>query len=1427
LENRKVNLPELSIQYKDYAEWEQSKENQKRLKKQEKYWLKELSGELPVLNLPTDKPRPIKKKYKEMGGEFIKINSKVSQKLKIISKENNVTFFVLLFTVFNLLLHRITGQKRLIVKNFFANRQNEQLSNVIGLLFNSLPIKTDIKDNYRFLDLLKIINEKVLNAHENHDFYVDSILNEKRELEYEDNRQISEVVFQFFEKREVSSKMKGVSMEFKSFLNAHDTNFDLHFVSFERDNNLMAIFKYNKDLFNSETIKGFLNIFNVVISEIAELPSKQIKEINAISKQEKQRLLTTYNGKEVSYPKEKSMIELFREKAEKYSGKTAIQYENDKFSYKELDNEIRKTKELLIKKGVRENDKVCIFLERSIDSVVSMFAILEIGAVYVPIDISYPKERIDYIIGDTNAKLIITVNKLKEEIENNKEIDLFLIDKKQEEEKTAKEVKIDKEEKITKTEELKKIEELKNKKKRKTQYNEDDIASIYYTSGSTGNPKGIMITERSMKSYIFSGLKAIEKRSKKINKNDLFCQNLPAGYIISMWQFFTPLMLGAKLTIYSDDIAKNPILFFKQIKKDKISVIQTVPSFLSSYMEGLKTSSDFKTKNSIEFNDLIELQLTGEKIFASTVNEFYEKNKKTKLINLYGSTETVDDSLHYEIPRNRKHDKILAGCPFSLKTYILDKEKRLLPIGITGELYVSGKALSEGYLNNKERTSLRQGSERQGKENEALIKQNKEVFIPNPFIKETRMYKTGDLAKMHPDGNIEILGRSDNLINLRGNRIELGEIEINLQKHNEIERCAVLTKQEKQEGQTKKIKEKEENKETIVIAYYKAKKQIKQEDLREFLDQKLPKYMIPADFIYVNDFPLNSSGKIDKLALLKIKKKKKDKNKYIAPKTETEKKVAKIWQEVLKVKKISRNDNFFNLGGHSLKAIQVLSRINGQFKIDLGLKEIFKYIKLYEISKKIDKNKKGHKNILTKTIIPRTKRKNKYALSYVQEKMFNVYKNEPESSFLNINVIDRVEGNFNVDIFKKALLAVIERHESLRTNFKEIKGKIVQVICSKEKYLKLLNENSNLLKIYDYSNGRVVMSEKEYNVKIKKIIKERTLKPFKLESEPLIRVVLIKEKYPKKYIVLTSIHHIIADDWSIRIFKRDLMAVYNGFLLNKKPNLPKINIQYKDYSEWEQSRDYNEKLKKQEKYWKRKIGNKLPILNLPIDKPRPVIQSNVAEDEIFIVDKETMKKMKKLASKKNTTVPILLFSVLNLFLYKKTKQNDILIGILFDNRNYKELDNLIGLFINTLAIRTKIKSGHTFDKLISINKNNFSEALNNKDYSFERLSEKNNFGRGPERNPFFDVAFQYFQTANEKGVGLKGVKVISRGVRKKTTKFDIKFIVEEIKDNFIAVVVRYNKSLFSGKLRKKYLNEIKELIEYVLKDSSKEIEKYF
>jgi tyrocidine synthetase-3 len=1421
LENKKINLPKLSMQYKDYAEWEQSKENQKRLKKQEKYWLKELSGELPVLNLPTDKPRRIKKKYKEMGGEFVEINSAIVKKIKIISKENNVTFFVFLFTVFNLLLHRITGQKRLIVKNFFANRQNEQLSNVIGLLFNSLPIKTDIKDNYCFLDLLKIINEKILNAHENHDFYVDSILNKKRELEYEDNRQISEVIFQFFEKREGSNEMKGISTEFKKVLNAQDTNFDLHFVSFERDNNLMAIFKYNKDLFNSETIKGFLNIFNVVISEIADLPSKQIKEISAISEQEKQRLLTTYNGEEIEFPQEKSMIELFREKAKQYPKKTAIQYENNKFSYKELDNEIRKTKELLIKKGVRENDKVCIFLERSINSVVAMFSILDIGAVYIPIDISYPKERVDYIIDDTNAKLIITTNELKEEIINNKEIDLFLIDKKQEEEKTAKE------EKITK------VEELNNKDKRKRQYNENNLASIYYTSGSTGNPKGIMITERSMKSYIFSGLKAIEKRSKKINENNLFCQNLPAGYIISMWQFFAPLMLGAKLTIHSDDIAKNPIKFFKQIKKDKISIIQTVPSFLSSYIEELKTSSDSKTKNDIEFNNLIELQLTGENIFASTVNDFYEKNKKTKLINLYGSTETVDDSLHYEIPRNKRYEKILAGRPFSLKTYILDKEKRLLPIGITGELYVSGKALSEGYLDS---IPLRQGFEGQGgvnnapaeqsKKNNTLTKQNKEVFISNPFIKGERMYKTGDLAKMHPDGNIEILGRSDNLVNLRGNRIELGEIETNLRKYNKIERVVVLTKQEDRAEQVKENK-REQGKEKIIIAYYKAKKQIKQEDLREFLSQKLPRYMIPADFIHINDFPLNSSGKIDKLALLKIKKKKKDKNKYIAPKTETEKRVAKIWQEVLDVKRVNRNDNFFNLGGHSLKAIQVVSRINSQFKIDLGLKEVFKYIKLYELSKKIDDNKKGHKNILTKTIIPRTKIKNKYALSYVQEKMFNVYKNEPKSSFLNINIIDRVEGNFNIDIFKKALLAIIERHESLRTNFKEIKGKIMQIIYPKEKYLKLLNENSNLLKIYDYSNKKVGISEKEYNVKIKKIIKERTLKPFKLKNEPLIRVVIIKEKYPKKYIVLTSIHHIIADDWSIRIFKRDLMAVYNGFLINKKPNLPKINIQYKDYSEWEQSKDYNEKLKKQEKYWRRKIGNKLPILNLPIDKPRPVIQSNVAEDEIFIIDKETMKKIKKLASKKNTTVPILLFSVLNLFLYKKTKQNDILIGILFDNRNYKELDNLIGLFINTLAIRTKIKSVHTFDKLISINKNNFSEALNNKDYSFERLSEKNNFERGPERNPFFDVAFQYFQTSNEKGVGLKGVKVISRGVRKKTTKFDIKFIVEEIKDNFIAVVVRYNKSLFSGKLRKKYLNEIKELIEYVLKDSSKEIEKYF
>src|SRR3989339_380216 len=888
LNNRRIYLPGLKIQYKDYAAWEQSRSNKTRLLKQEKYWLKLLSGELPILDLPTDYLRSPIQSY-SCETEKMVLSKDITKKIKKLAKQRNNTLFILLFTVYNIFLYKISNQDKFIVGTPITNRNHLEIQDVMGVFINNLSIKNDLSNNPKFFDLLQRTKENIVSAAHNGEYPFENLI-EKLKIKRDLSRSpIFNVMFQFDAKDSRISKFNNLKFKKIPQINVN-TNFDLKFKSIEtQKNNIILSFIYNKDLFKQDTIKNFLNIFKILIENIIKDPDKKIDEFDTINQKEANRIIKQFTGQKIKYS-DLTINELFEEQVLKNPKKIVVEFAEQQLSYQELNRMVNKLACYLSRvKKIRKGRVVSIFLDRSIDSVVSILGVLKTGACFVPIDTSYPKKRINHIFKDADSSLLITTK------------DLF-----------NKLPRITKQKVLRLDQEGKEIEKIFSKNLN-IKLKKDDLASIIYTSGSTGNPKGVMLTQGGIVNYTYTKLNALEKRNRSLKKEEIVAQTAPVGYVISIWQMFVPIVSGAKLIIYGNETIKDVGRFFRKIDEDKVNLIQIVPSFLWSYLDIAKANNKYSKLTSLK-----EIQLTGEITPPALANNFYKKYK-IPLVNVYGSSEISDDALHYEIPKQTDQYRILSGKPIMKEVYIVDNNLKPIPRGIIGEIYVGGENLSKGYLNNKDKT--------------------KKAFLCPPFRKGKRIYKMGDLARMCEDGNIEVIGRNDYQVNIHGNRIELGEIEFNLQKHSDVERCIVTTKND------------------VLIAYYTAKNKITPENLREYLREILPEYMIPTIFVYLKEFPLNAHGKIDRQSLPEPKEGDMGVDEYKSPQTDREKKVAEIWQEVLNIKTVGLNDNFFHLGGHSLKAIQVLARINKKFKIDLSLKDLFKNFSIRKLVKSVKINK--------------------------------------------------------------------------------------------------------------------------------------------------------------------------------------------------------------------------------------------------------------------------------------------------------------------------------------------------------------------------------------------------------------------------------------------------------------------------------------
>ncbi|WP_394775344.1 amino acid adenylation domain-containing protein [Flavobacterium sp.] len=841
IQSEKVNLPELRIQYKDYAGWLSQEAQQQHYKTSETYWLNQFSGSIPVMELPGFNKRPLVKTYngKYLSYEFSK---EFAEKVTAFSHKNDVTLFMTLMAGVNALLNRYTGQQDIIIGSPIAGREHSDLENQIGLYLNTLALRTQMNKDFNFLDLLRHEKNVILSGYEHQGYPFDELV-DKLELKRDSSRSALfdiMVVLQSQSKLNTSNNEKLIGLEINEQEVIHKkAQFDLIFAFMETDGLLLGI-EYNTDIYDASFIEKIAIHFEQLINTMIDQPEAKIQQIDYLKAEEKQRLLFDFNDTTVAYPSDKTIVELFEEQVEKRPDHIAVVFEGKEITYKELNEEANELGYYLRDNyHIKPDDFIGIKLGRSENLIISILGILKSGGAYAPIDTNYPADRIKYIEDDTRCKIII----------DTAEWNLF---------------------KATKEEHTKGNLPLVNAP--------EDLAYVIYTSGTTGNPKGVMVEHRSVVRLVKPGAYF------PLNENKTLLSTGAISFDATIFDFFGTLLNGAKLVMTTQECLLDTNCLKNVIRQEKVNGFFMTTAWFNQLVD-----------NDIDvFETIDHLIFGGEMVSAKHVEKIFNTFKHIKLTHAYGPTENTTFSLTHDI-ENLNTPTISIGKAIENSTvYILDEYLQPVPVGIAGTLYVAGDGLSRGYLNKPELTA--------------------EKFIENPFIQGTKMYNTGDLGKWLPNGNVDILGRIDNQVKIRGHRIELGEIETALQNHsNAIKQVIVDVKGV--------------NEDKVIVAYYVADVEVDKNVLQSDLGKVLPDYMLPGYYIQLDVMPLTNNGKVDKKALPDVTQEDLIKTQYIAPRSEQEKVLAAVWSEVLKYENIGIKDSFYNLGGDSIKSILIVSRL--------------------------------------------------------------------------------------------------------------------------------------------------------------------------------------------------------------------------------------------------------------------------------------------------------------------------------------------------------------------------------------------------------------------------------------------------------------------------------------------------------------------
>ena len=1347
------DLPPLQLQYKDYSQWQNGPQQKEILTKQREYWIEEFAEDVPVLLLPLDYPRPLLQSF-DGGTVHFELSPGETHGLRAIAQKIKGTLYMALLALYTVFMAKITGQDDIVVGSPVAGRRHKDLENIIGNFVNTLALRNRLDWEMPFKVLLDKVKTNLLQAFDNQEYPYEDLIEEAGVKRDTSRNPLFDAVLVLHnvditgEIPRVSIgdvKIKPVSIPGKT------SKFDLTLQIIEGQEKIGLDFEYCSKLFMPSTIRRFAQYFKEILNAILQEPAMRLREISIISSEEKRQLLATFNHTQVQYPGQQTIDRLFGEQAartpdhialvgadegeekkrrreeEKNGGVETLRATSlrtiktsQQITYRQLNDQSGQLGEFLIEKGAQSGMIIGIMLERSIEMIIGMMGILKAGGAYMPIDPDYPQERIDYMIQDSNAKILLT---------NKSEVQTT---------------------------------EHENPHRGLQHSESHHLAYIIYTSGSTGKPKGVMVEHRNVVRLFFH-----EGCLFDFTGQDIWTMFHSPCFDFSVWEMYGALLFGGKVIVVSKMTAREPARFLELLKARGVTVLNQTPSAFYA-LEAMELQSSDKKLH------LRYVIFGGEALHPIKLEKWREKYPETRLINMFGITETTVHVTYRELSEEDiRQDVRHIGCPIpTLSTYVVDGYQQLQPAGIVGELCVGGGGVARGYLNRVDLTAER--------------------FVENSFEPGGRLYWSGDLAKITDGSDIEYLGRSDQQVQVRGFRVEMGEIENQLLHHPLVKEAYVMDR----EDSTADI---------YLCAYIVVEKEkaLDTAELREFVHSRLPEYMIPSFFVQLEALPITSNGKVDWRALPVPMVGEAGKN-LIAPRDEVEKKLAEIWATILGLDKntISIDDNFFELGGHSLKAGILAALVHKEMDVRIPLPEIF-----------VNSHIRGMAEYIRMAVkekylsIEPAKKKVYYALSSAQRRLYIMQHVDPSIIAYNITQMYVLRGRLDIERLASTFRQLIRRHESLRTSFITFAGEPVQEI----------HENVEFeIKCPDNNTGvSTVMSN--------------FIMPFDLQHAPLLRVGLLKVK-EEEHILMIDMHHIITDGVSINILVRDFAALYEN-----NP-LPGLKLQYKDFSEWQNSEFVKKDMARQKTYWLNRFSGTIPRLNLATDYERSETKNFAGESINFVIDEKLCHHVIQLTQETETSIFMFLLAVYNVLLYHYSKQEDILVGSPITGRRHADLQHIVGMFVNMLVYRNYPAGHKTFREFLEEVKQNALQAYENQDYQFEQLIMDLNLQGTVDRNPLFDAVFSMQRTdldMEENNTHTNRVHGDSERIdplqitlypfKRQSTPFELIMSAYETNDT-IMMTLDYAARLFKHSTAEKIIRHYQEVIRQVVENMDIELQ---
>ena len=1331
-----LQWPALSIQYADHALWQRAQSQSPQFERKLAFWKEQLTA-LAILQLPTDRVRPAMQSYRGQRLAF-ELPATLLHELRALSRREGATLYMTLLAAFEVLLGRHSAQQDVAVGTPTAARAHTELEGLIGFFVNTLVMRADLSANPPFLALLSQVRERALQVYEHLDVPFECLVEELNPVRDPSRSPLVQVMFVLQNTPDATLRLDGLQVSALP-IESHSAKFDLTLTLTERPDGLHGELEYATDLFERATIERMAGHFAVLLQGIVAKPETPIDRLPMLTDAERHQLLVTWNDTSVDYPRERCIHQLFEEQVARTPEAVALVFEDQQLSYRELNARANQLAHHLLALGVGPEVLVGICVERSLELIIGLLGILKAGGAYVPLDPSYPPARLAFMLADTQAPVLLTQQTLLAQLPPY----------------AGRTVCLDRDgENIA----------AQPDTAPPCRATAENLAYVIYTSGSTGRPKGVTVPHRGVLRLLL-GIDYVQ-----LDQQQTFLLLSPISFDASTFELWGALLHGARCAIFHERVPTIATL------GETLGRYQVTTLWLTASLFNVLIDEAPQILGGVR-----QLLTGGEALSPSHVRAALKCLPEVQLVNGYGPTESTTFTCCYRIPKlsDEARASIPIGRPIgNTRVYVLDRSLGPVPVGVTGELCITGDGLARGYLNRPELTA--------------------EKFLPDPFsaVPGARLYRTGDRARYLPDGNIEFLGRLDDQVKIRGFRIELGEIERVLAEHPAVCQAVVLARADTPGDQR-------------LVAYVVPADAAltDSEPLRAFLRERLPDYLRPATYVLLADLPLTPNGKLDRKALPAPQYGREDLGStFVPPRNSLEALIAEVWGEVLQIERVGVHDNFFDLGGHSLLAAQVLARLIKILKVELPLRAFFENPTVSALAAAAQSSL-GAAEASESSPLTRTPRQGNLPLSFAQQRLWLLDQLLPDQAAYNIPSAWRLQGSLDIPALERSLTALVARHETLRTRFVLSEGEPVQIIDL---------PYAVALPLTDLS----AMTQRQHEAS--QLANAQACEPFDLAAGPLLRAQLLRLGLAE-HLLLLNVHHIASDGWSSGILERDLSAVYNAFVTGHPPPLPALPIQYADYAVWQREWLQGEVLARQLAYWQTQLAN-LSTLELPTDRPRPPLASHHGEHLAWVLPEALTVALKALARRANATLFMTLLASFQVLLHRYSGQDDIAVGSPIAGRGRTELEGLIGFFVNTLVLRTDLSGNPPFQELLARVREHALGAYTHQDLPFEKLVEALAPARDLSRNPLFQVMFVLQNTPGAAlALALEGLAASRVPLEGHSAKFDLALSLQESADGLQASW-EYASDLFDAATIERMAGHFQVLLEAIVANPEQRID---